>query len=290
MLQGASMKWAAAGIVLISMAQASVWAKSASLPKAGEEYTLSKSYETKSQRSDGSSGSSRGRDALVERILNVSEAGIEVEYDLPRDASEKNRASVWQLPARVLKTPTGAMELLNREELEERVDPWLKAAKWTREICGRTIFTWNAFRIECDPQSVIETIKAFDLNTPVAAEGVLHREVMALGSEPLTKKGAGPEGETFATEMAIDPDAVRRARAESDVVVGEIIGTVVTFEEALSKRSQEKLSGTIQVVLETDSTGRTWRKTATSRLLTIRPDGETEEDERVEIIERRRTR
>lgn len=282
------MKWIAVAIAMIWAPQAPAWAQSAPLPKAGEEYALSKSYETKSQGSDGSSGSSRGRDGLVERILNVSEAGIEVEYDLPKDATEGNRASVWQLPARVLRTTGGAMELLNREELEARVDPWLKAAKWTREICGRMIFTWNAFRIECDPQSAIETIKAFDLDTPVAANGALYREDMARAPGILKKKAGRPDGETFTAEMEIDPDAVHRAHAESDVLVGEIMGTGVTFEEALEKRSQEKLSGTIRVVLETDSVGRTWRKTVTSKLMTTRPDGESEEDERVEIVERRR--
>lgn len=287
-MQGKRMKWIAVAIAMIWGPQAPAWAQDAPLPKAGEEYALSKSYETKSQGSDGSSGGSRGRDRLVERILNVSEAGVEVEYDLPEDATEENRASTWQLPARVLKTPGGAMELLNREELEGRVDPWLKAANWTREVCGRMIFTWNAFRIECDPQSAIETIRAFDLDTPVAAEGVLYREDMARGPGTLTKKAKGPEGETFAAEIEIDPNAVHRARAESDVLVGEILGTAVTFEEALGKRAQEKLSSTIRVVLETDSAGRTWRKTVTSKLKTTRSDGESEEDERVEIIERRR--
>jgi hypothetical protein len=282
------MRWIAVAIAVILMPQASAWAGSAPFPKAGEEYALSKSYETKSRGSNGSSGSSRGRDGLVERILKVSEVGVEVEYDLPKDATEKDRASVWQLPARVLKAPGGAMELLNRDELEARVDPWLEAANWTREVCGRMIFTWNAFRIECDPQSVIETIRAFDLDTPVVAEGALYREEMARGPGTLTKIEAGPDGEIFTTEMEIDSVAVRRAHAESDVLVGEIMGTSVTFEEALGKRSQEKLSGTIRVVLETDSAGRTWRKTITSKLMTTRPDGEFEENDRVEIVERRR--
>lgn len=282
------MKWIAVAIALMGMPHASAWAQSVSLPEAGEEYALSKSYETKSQGSDGSSGSSRGRDGLVERILSVSERGVEVEYDLPSDATEDNRASVWQLPARVLKTPGGTMELLNRQELEARVDPWLKAAKWTREVCGRMIFTWNAFRIECDPQSVIDTIRAFNLDTPAATEGVAYQDKMARVPGTLKKTAAGPDGKTFVAEMEVDSDAVRRASAESDVLVGEILGTAVTFEEALGKRSQEKLSGTIRVVLETDSAGRTWRKTVTSKLRTIRPNGESEEDEQVEIVERRR--
>ncbi|HMO75828.1 MAG TPA: hypothetical protein PKD99_02130 [Sphingopyxis sp.] len=285
------MKWIgiAGVIVAICTSHAAAWAQSSpASPKAGEEYELSKSYETRNKGSDGSSGSSRGRDGLLERILDVSEAGIEAEYDLPKDVTTENRASYWQFPARVLKTPDGSMRLLNPEELEARVDPWLKAANWTRAVCGRMIFTWNAFRIECDPQAVIETIMAFDLDTPVVVEGAPYQEDMARTPGTLTKKAARPDGETFTAEMEINPDAVHRSRAETDVLVGEIIGTAVTFEDALGKRSQEKVSGTIRVLLETDSVGRTWRKTTTSKLMTTRPDGVSEEDESTETVERRR--
>jgi hypothetical protein len=40
--------------------------------------------------------------------------------------------------------------------------------------------------------------------------------------EDWPRSGAA-DGEIFAVEMPVDPDAVHRARAESDVVIGEIM-------------------------------------------------------------------
>ena len=62
-----------------------------SAPKVGEEYEISKRYETSQQTSDGSSGSSRGRDTILERVIGVREGGLELNYDLPKDATAEDR-------------------------------------------------------------------------------------------------------------------------------------------------------------------------------------------------------
>src|SRR5256885_8993574 len=69
-----------------------------SAPKVGEEYEISKRYETSQQTSDGSSGSSRGRDTILERVIAVREGGLELEYDLPNNATAVDRARSWQFP------------------------------------------------------------------------------------------------------------------------------------------------------------------------------------------------
>ncbi len=43
----------------------------------------------------------------------------------------------------------------------------------------------------------------------------------------------GPTGTSFAVALPVDPDAVRRGRAESDVAVGEMMQQPVTLEDAL---------------------------------------------------------
>src|SRR5688500_6405172 len=91
-----------------------------SAPKVGEEYEISKRYETSEQTSDGSSGSSSGRDVILERVIGVREGGLELEYDLPKDATAKDRARSWQFPARVFRRANGSMHLLNSPELESR--------------------------------------------------------------------------------------------------------------------------------------------------------------------------
>jgi len=257
-----------------------------SAPKVGEEYEISKSYETSEQTSDGSSGSSRGRDVLIERVIAVRDDGLELEYDLPKDATAADRARSWQLPARVFRPHNGSMQLLNGRELESRVDAWLKAAGWTRAACGHWIFTWNAFRIECDPQSVLKTVEAFDLGSAVVREGASYRDIEAKGAGTLTKKTAGPNGETFTVVMEIDPDAVRRARAESDVAVGEIMQKPVTLEAALRERANETVTGTISVTFDTDPTGNTRSRTKVTKVETKRPDGRSESRTVTETVER----
>lgn len=58
---------------------------------------------------------------------------------------------------------------------------------------------------------------------------------------------SGPEGRTFVARMDIDPDAVRRGRAESDVVVAEISRKLLTLDAATEARAKEAISGTIVV-------------------------------------------
>ena len=258
-----------------------------SAPKVGAEYEISKRYETSQQTSDGSSGSSRGRDTILERVIGVREGGLELEYDLPKNATAEDRARSWQFPVRVFRPINGSMQLLNRPELEARVEGWLKAAGWTRAVCGRWIFTWNAFRIECDPQSVIKTVEAFDLRSADLREGAPYQETEARGPGTLTRKAAGPNGATFAVVMEIDPDAVRRARADSDVAVGEIMRKPVTMDAALRERAKESVSGTISVTFDTDSAGNVRWRTKVTKVETKGPDGRSERQTVTETVERR---
>lgn len=256
-------------------------------PKVGEEFEISRRYETTEQNSDGSSGSSRGRDAILERVIGVRDDGVELEYDLPKDATAEDRARSWQFPVRVFRPNNGVMQLLNGRELEARVDGWLKAGGWTREACGRWIFTWNAFRIDCDPQTVIETLEAFDLNSVDLREGAPYQDTQARGTGTLTRKAAGPNGATFTVVLEIDPDAVRRARADSDVVVGELMRKPVTLDAALSARASETVTGTISVTFETDPAGNTRSRTKVTQVETKGPDGRTESRTATETVERR---
>jgi hypothetical protein len=258
-----------------------------SMPQVGEEYEISRRYETSQQTSDGGSGSSRGRDTILERVIGVREDGLELEYDIPKGATADDRARSWQFPVRVFRPSSGPMQLLNRHELEERVDSWLKAAGWTYAVCGRWIFTWNAFRIECDPQSVIKTVEALDLRSADLREGAPYRAPEARGPAPLTRK-AGPDGATFAVAMEIDPYAVRHARAESDVALGEIMRKPVTLDEAFSEHLKENISGTISVSLDVDSRGNVWRRTTVTKVEITGPNSRHENRTATETVERRR--
>ncbi|MFN3387992.1 MAG: hypothetical protein ACK40O_03615 [Allosphingosinicella sp.] len=261
-------------------------AAAAAEPRAGEVYEIVATYETSSTTSDGSSSSSRGGSAIQERVVAVRPDGVELEYDLPAGLGAEERAHNWRLPARVLARPGGPMQLLNASELETRLDAWLKAAGWTREVCGRWIFTWNAFFIECDPQSILKELQALDLRSLEGREGAVYADPHARAPAVLKRASGGAGGETFVAVLEIDPAAARRARAESDVAVGEILGKPVTLEAALEARAKERLSGTLTVTLETDPTGAVRRLTRRTEVETERADGESEAETRIETIER----
>jgi hypothetical protein len=254
--------------------------------KVGEEHEITRSYETSSQGSDGSTSSSSGHTAILERVVRVNESGLELEYDLPKEATAEDRARDWHFPARVFRSADGSMELLNRAELEGRLGTWLKAAGWTPDICGRWIFTWNAFRIECDPQSVIKTIQRYDLRSANLREGAVLRDHSAKQAGTLRRTAVTANGSTFEALLELEPGAVRQASAESDVAVGEILRKPVTLEAALQQRARERVSGTILIRFDADPAGNAWRRTKVTKIEKKKPDGVVEVSTATEVVTR----
>lgn len=255
-----------------------------------EEYEISQSHETTEETGDGlSSGRSSGRDVLLERVIGVRDDGVELEYDLPRSAPPQERAPFWQLPMRVLKPTRGPMQVLNAAELEARLDKWLEAFGLTRADCGRWVFTWNAFRVECDPNSMLSWIGTFDLRHPDIYEGASYADPEAIGSGRLVRAADGPKGQTFTVVLQADPDVFRRGRAAGDVVAGEILRKPVTLEAALRERAKEEVSGTIAVTFDTDPVGKVWRRRKVARFAIVGPDGQVERRTWAVTVERRPT-
>lgn len=253
----------------------------------GDEVVIRKSYETSNEASDGSSsGSSSGHDSLLERIVAVRDDGRELIYDLPKSATKEDRARSWQFPAHVFQPNHGTVKLLNRDDLEARLVIWLKSAGWDRSVCGRLIFTWNAFRIECKPESVIDTINAFDLRAGDIREGAPYSDDDATAPGTLVRRASLPKVETFTAELEVNPDVVLRARAKLDVAVGELMQKPVSLEAALLERRKEDVSGNLSVTLDIDDAGQVIRRVRVVRLKTKRPDGSTETETKTETVER----
>jgi hypothetical protein len=256
-------------------------------PRVGDTYEITLTRDSAQHGSDGSSQSSHDKDSIIERVVGVRADGLELQYELPDTATADDRAGNWQFPARVFKPYGGPPQLLNGAELEARVDGWLKKAGWSRTACGHWIFTWNAFRIECDPQSVIKTIQEFDLRPADVREGAPYQDADARGYGKLARKVGGSDSAIFTVEMPVDPDAVRRARAESDVAAGEVMNKPVSLDAALRARAKESVSGTISVAFETDSGGNVLRRTRITNLNITGTDGLSETETVTETLERR---
>ena len=253
----------------------------------GDEFEIKRDIESKQEAGAGSSGSSTDRDVIMERVVGISQAGPELEYDLTKDTTPEDRARQWQFPARVLKPPHGPLQLLDRRELEVRGAAWLKSAGLTQAACGQWYFTWNAFRIDCDPQSAIDTIEGFDLGPDELIDGASYRDSKALSSTPLKRKASSPDGAVYFVEMAVDPDAVRRDQADSDVVVATIMRKPLTREAALNARATEDVAGTIAITFETDPVGHVWRQTKVTKLHIKAREGQIETRTTTETLERR---
>ena len=254
----------------------------------GGTFEIVKVVESEFQRGDHGNGSSHDRDTIIERVIDVRDGGLELEYDnLPPSAGEES-AGNWQFPARVFKPNSGPTLLLNAPELEARLDPWLAKAKWTRAICDKWIFTWNAFHIDCDPQSAIAIIEPFDLRPGELGEGVPYHDDRALASVSLRQIAKGDSGSSFVAELSIDPDKVRRGHAESDVAVGTMTAKPVTLDDAIRRHAADKVSGTIVVTFETDSTGEVKRRKTVTTIETVDSEGMKETRTTTETVERER--
>ncbi|MET0246017.1 MAG: hypothetical protein ABW182_04640 [Sphingomonas sp.] len=274
-----------AGVFMLSAHN--VAAQSATPVTAPDDATeITISYSTNGEKGATATSSSSGRNMLIERVIARRKDGVELEYDLQPEAKPEERARSWQLPARVIKGRDGRTRLVNRDQLETRLGNWLKAAQWDRSVCGRWIFTWNAFRIECDPDTVIAMIEGVDLAAQELRDGASYLDPRSTGPVRVTRSRDTAKGAQFTATPTIDPAKVSNERAETDVIMGELMRTPVSLETALLERTKEQVSGTIMVTWDVDTAGMTWKRTRTT-VLTIRSaDDRVEKETRIDTIER----
>ena len=257
-------------------------------PRVGDVWEIRIESASSSSDSEGGSSSSQGHNTLVERVIAVRDDGVEVEFDLPEeDMRAEVRARIWQYPARVLRPPQGPLRLLNRAELEGRVAAWLKRAKLPREACGRWYFTWNAFQIECDPETVIQALAELDRWPDELRDGASYHEPGARSPAALTRKAPTSDPPVFVLEMEIDPEAARRDRERGDAALAEILGEAEAARSDVQARSGERISGTITMTFETDAAGRMRRRTKVTELQVEAADGRREPRTVTETVERR---
>jgi hypothetical protein len=220
--------------------------------QAGDIYEISNRYNTEETDSDESSAQTNGHSSITERVISVSETGLELEYDIPVDPRQKGKDRIrnWQFPARVFKPLQGKARLLNQAELKKRLDQFLNTAKLSREACGRWFFTWTAGKIECDPESALQIIEQYDLKICELKEGLEYQDSFALAAG-LLKPQPPKEGIiTYTVQMDIDSEKIRAAKVEEDLVTAEILEEKLSREDAVGKHAASEISGTITATFE----------------------------------------
>lgn len=256
-----------------------------SLPQVGDRWIITSRQNSAETGNDDSSFSSQDNDVIAERVIAVRTDGVEIVYDFPKKTSAQDRAATWQLPVRVFKPLNGPIQLLNEAELESRVDGWLKKAKWTRAECGKIGFTWTAFRVECDPKSALALVGHFALPDTLAV-GDMVTDPKSRTPLPLAR-GANEKGEPSLTaQLLIDPDQIRRDRAQTQVAVAEITGKPISLDSALVAEQLVKPSGTITLSYDLDSSERVWRRTKVTRIRIAGPGNRITNEITTQVIER----
>jgi hypothetical protein len=255
-------------------------------PRAGDVYAITKVSETRWTGAHESNGHAYDRDAWIERVIAVRDTGIELEFDLPAGTSGEDRARVWQFPVRIRRPAQGSLQLLNRPELETRVTRWLEAAQLPRAACGRWYFTWNAFQIACDPDAVPVWLATVDLAAADLRDGASYTHPLAAAPGRLRQEAGTPGHGVFVTELAVDPEAVRRGEAESEAVAAEIMGNNPQLREAMAARATRQASRTIRVRFESDAATHLLRRTTLITLDIEKANGEHEHRTATETVER----
>lgn len=272
----------------IFMITACVTNSEQSYERVGDVYEISLKRVGKAS-SEGSSSSFNTQYTLTEKVVALRSDGLELEYDLPFDTSLEDRAKEWQFPVRVLKQIGHPLELLNRQQLQERIQTWL--VKWDipKEACGQRGFTWTVIKIECDPESVLGGLEPFDLRYEDIHEGALYSEPFAVEPVRLHAKKLSSGRLNFVARMNIDPNAMRRVFAEREVVSAEILGKdEVTFERALQQLSTQRISGTITTIFDVNEFGQVTGRTRITEILAVDRNGDVERENTTETVQRER--
>jgi hypothetical protein len=189
----------------------------------------------------------------------------------------------WEFPATISLLASGEFILQNVDEIAARNAEWRQAAGFPDDACGLWYFTWNAFKVECDPNTVTQSLEAFvlfndniDENRKIEEPGTLEPSILTLvTSSPLT----------FQAKFDLDPEIIREERAQQDVIVAQMMQReTVTLEDALQERNSEQISGTLTTVWELDDLGRVVKRTRNS-IVTI----ELESGERETLTQKKTT-
>ena len=224
----------------------------------------------------------------METLIGKTFQGSEYAYDLPTTATQEEREIAWQFPIKIFKANDGIVTVSNAAEIDARGDQWLRRAGLPRTACGHWYFTWNAFRVECGSASARDMATVFDMGPDGLYAGFLINDPDASKVDALRETVDSANVHQLVAVLDVDPEKVKRDRAERDVVVGEIVRKPVSLNAALKTHASEKISGTKTLTFELDADGRV-RKRKSHSLIKVELLGGVVKTQIVDIVlERRR--
>lgn len=242
-------------------------------------------YETKSESSSGSSGSSRGSNAYLERIISSSPDALVLEYDIALEPDQTRPLYAWQYPFRV-RSNAGILELLDRDLMIQRRDAWLRQAGYPKEACGRHVFTWSVFKIECDPDAVLEQAETLTLQFTGLPDNAVATHPLASETGVFTLVSGKDDGRVYTARLSLDPAAIRQRAAQTAVTVAEVSGEELDFDEALARQRFVKVDGSILIELSVEASGRVVRRRTLIEFKSVERDGEVKKSRETYTVER----
>lgn len=106
------------------------------------------------------------------------------------------------------------------------------------------------FKIECDPDTILETVVSFDLGSIRLEDGAVFNLPDTRTSVTLAVVPDAPPGQRiFKGRTTIDADVLREGAIERIMVVAEISGKAVTRDEAAARIAAHQFSGETEVTL-----------------------------------------
>ena len=228
-------------------------------------------HQRSSESSDGSSSNSSGTDILLETFRGLEGGERRFTYDLPRDESGKTRSNFWYFPVDVIEDTLGNRRLANRQILEARISEWLAKYNIPRSLCGK-YSNGNGFpyRIDCDPEVVLEVIDGYVLRDPDVAVGAAYDHPMGEGQGEW-KMGTVPG--ILSAKMPVSAAKLREERVENQRVLAEMLEQPFDRDAVVAEMGAIQFSGEIEVTVEFDDVGAIARRTEHLRYQAVNPDG-----------------
>jgi len=186
----------------------------------------------------------------------------------------------------ILRRTDGDLTILNHDELKLRSDTWLQSANIDSSLCGSWYFTWNAFQIVCDPNSVISLIKPLNLRINLK-NGELYSEPSAISENPLVLLENNLNSRAYRVDLELDPNTIREEKAETNRIVSEISGTTSPLIKGkASGDPPPQYRGDIQITFRTNPAEQVMEKTSVATIVTSFADGRTEQETATTVIRR----